>query len=195
MPSRPDAILASTLPFPHHTPNCSHEAFTMRLPILFPTLVALLPLVSAQSPHIPLTTQCYPSLNVLCIKSYLSVLPPLLPHTPRQRDPVTLPEVQLPSAYSRTTAALATAPFLLFDAARGTEVLGAAPAYDFMFRRQRRRAQGAGLCGGGAATVREPAGTTGGVPTAAGCGSQLGDFCWVLVYWGGYFRVSSFWEC
>jgi hypothetical protein len=29
--------------------------------------------------------------------------------------------------------ALATAPFLLFDAARGTEVLGAAPAYDFMF--------------------------------------------------------------
>ena len=82
--------------------------------------------------HLSLTTQCYPSPNVLCINSYLSALPYHFSRTPPANGtPATLPEIQLPPAYSRTTATLATTPFLLFDAARRTEVLGVAPAYDF----------------------------------------------------------------
>lgn len=46
---------------------------------------------------------------------------------------VPLSTIQLPPAYNATSAALASASFLIFDATRGVEVLGAAPTYDFMF--------------------------------------------------------------
>jgi hypothetical protein len=65
---------------------------------------------------------------------YLSVLPyHFYRNASDNKTEVTLEEIQLPGNYSTNTNAISEAEFLVFDQARGLEILGGNPTYDFVF--------------------------------------------------------------
>lgn len=98
-------------------------------------LACLLSLSLAQEPglELPLTTSCSSATNVLCLTKYLSVLPYHFYRQAATTSPVTIDQIQWPSNYSATANAISAADFLVFDEARGLEILGSNPTYDFMF--------------------------------------------------------------
>lgn len=101
--------------------------------IAFAGGIAAAPVLQPPGVTTPIAQTCGPtSANVVCIDRYASVLPY---HFFRQDSSgstdVTFAETSVPNDTS--FGLVAKADFLVFDQARGLEVLGPAPTYDFVF--------------------------------------------------------------
>ena len=99
------------------------------------TLFTLLSSAIAQNPPgtiSPLTTQCHPASNVVCVNQYGAVLPyHFYRQAPNGSNDVAYGQTTL-STDDTTFATISAADFLVFDQ-RAIDLLGGTPTYDYFF--------------------------------------------------------------